>query len=138
MPGGGVLITSDDGGLSAATAIAPRLEAYAWRGLFFLTTDRFGVPGFVSEDQVRALWARGHVIGSHTRSHPRRLSSESRATIGAEWRDSVGALSEIVGDQVITASVPNGAFDDEVAQAAADAGIRWLFTSDPTRVVKIP
>ena len=133
-PHGGVLLTFDDGGVSAATRIAPRLEAHAWRGLFFITTDRIGTPGFVSEDQVRALWARGHVIGSHTRSHPRRLSSESRATIGSEWRESVGVLSEIVGEHVITASVPNGAFDNEVAQAAADAGIRWLFTSDPTRV----
>ena len=115
-PDGGVLFTFDDGGVSAATRSAPRLEAYAWRGLFFVTTDRIGTPGFVSEDQVRTLWARGHVIGSHTRSRLRRLSSESRATIGAEWRKSVGALSEIVGDQVITASVPNGAFDDEVAK----------------------
>ena len=39
-----------------------------------------------------------------------------------------------VSQDMITASVPNGAFDDRVAKAAADAGIRWLFTSDPTRV----
>ncbi len=134
VPNEGTLLTFDDGGVSAATRIAPMLEAHGWRGLFFVTTDRIGTPGFVAEDQVRDLWARGHVIGSHTRSHPRRLSSEPRATIDAEWRESVGVLSEIVGDRVITASVPNGAFGDEVAQAAAAAGIRWLFTSDPTRV----
>ena len=134
VPNGGVLLTFDDGGVSAATRIAPMLEAHKWHGLFFVTTDRIGTPGFVSEDQVRALWARGHVVGSHTRSHPIRLSSEPRASIDAEWRESVGVLSEIVGDRVITASVPNGAFDNEVVQAAVDAGIRWLFTSDPTRV----
>ena len=72
---GGWLLTFDDGGVSAVTRIADRLEERQLRGVFFITTDRVGTPGFLSVAQVRDLGARGHVIGSHSRSHPRTLSA---------------------------------------------------------------
>src|SRR5215471_17775111 len=57
-----VLLTFDDGGVSFHTPVASLLEAYGWRGHFFVTTDRIGTPGFLSEDQIRDLYRRGHLI----------------------------------------------------------------------------
>jgi len=42
-------------------------------------------------------------------------------------------LEEILGAEVRAASVPGGDFAPQVAEAAAQAGIATLFTSEPTR-----
>jgi peptidoglycan/xylan/chitin deacetylase (PgdA/CDA1 family) len=129
----GWLLTFDDGGASAITQVADRLEARRWRGTFFVTTDRVGTPGFLTAAQVRELATRGHVIGSHSRSHPRRMSACARGDVRSEWRESVAVLAEMTGVPVVHASVPNGEFNRMVGEEASAAGIRVLFTSNPTR-----
>ena len=126
------LFTFDDGGVSALSEIAPRLEAHGWAGHFFVTTDRIGTRGFLSESDIRELGARGHVVGSHTCSHPVRMSACSPDRLAREWSDSVARLSDILGTEVTTASVPGGYHSQVVAETAASAGIRTLFTSEPT------
>jgi hypothetical protein len=49
-----------------------------------------------------------------------------------EWRRSVGLLTDVIGEQVYTASVPGGFYREFVAQAAAETGLKALFTSTPT------
>ena len=49
-----------------------------------------------------------------------------------EWTTSVKVLSELLGEQVIVASVPGGHYSKEVARAASRAGIKVLFNSEPT------
>lgn len=53
-----------------------------------------------------------------------------------EWRESAGILSGILGEPVTVASVPGGYYSRKVAEAAAEAGIRALFTSEPTTRVQ--
>lgn len=125
-------ITFDDGGLSNATVIAGELERRGWRGWFFIATDFIDHPTFCSREQLRELHERGHVLGSHSCSHPERISSCNSSQLLDEWSRSCGVLSEITGQVVTTASVPGGFYSTEVAQAAARAGIRLLFTSEPT------
>jgi len=127
-----VLLTFDDGGRSALTEIAPRLEALGWRGHFFMTTSRIDAPGFLCSSDLRELHARGHVIGSHSHSHPVRMSACTVDALRREWTESVAVLSGVLGTDVLTASVPGGYFSREVAETAANAGVRVLFTSEPT------
>jgi peptidoglycan/xylan/chitin deacetylase (PgdA/CDA1 family) len=54
-----------------------------------------------------------------------------------EWTRSVEKLSSIIGEPVRTASVPGGSFSRQVAAAAAEAGVRVLFTSRPTGRVHV-
>lgn len=126
------LITFDDGGVSAYTEIAGRLEALGWRGHFFVTTGYIGQHGFLQPAQIRELHARGHVIGSHSHTHPLRMAQCSRAQMQTEWRTSVTRLSDLLGEAVTVASVPGGLYARPVAETAAEAGIRTLFTSEPT------
>ncbi len=125
-------ITFDDGGVSFATVIARELERRNWRGWFFITTDFIGTPSFCTRDQLRDLHRRGHVIGSHSCSHPERISNCSRMQIQDEWSRSCAMLADIVGESITTASVPGGFYSTEVARAAARAGIKLLFNSEPT------
>jgi peptidoglycan/xylan/chitin deacetylase (PgdA/CDA1 family) len=131
-----LLLTFDDGGVSAATVIADELERRGWRGYFFITVDYLGRPGFVSREQVRDLARRGHGIGSHSCSHPARMSSCPRPHLLDEWRRSREVLSEILDESVTTASVPGGYYSRAVAETAAEAGYRYLFNSEPTTRVR--
>jgi peptidoglycan/xylan/chitin deacetylase (PgdA/CDA1 family) len=130
--GGPVLLTFDDGGESSHHPIADLLESHGWHGHFFITTDRIGTAGFLSEGQLRELRGRGHTIGSHSRSHPTRMAVLSRAELDREWRESTARLGGVLGEAVKTASVPGGYYAREVGESAAAAGIETLFTSEPT------
>jgi peptidoglycan/xylan/chitin deacetylase (PgdA/CDA1 family) len=126
-----LLLTFDDGGVSAHEHIAGLLEAYGWRGHFFVTADWIGRNGFLNPAQIRDLQARGHFMGSHSCSHPPRMSYCTRRQLHREWNDSIAVLSEILGRKVDLASVPGGYYDRNVAEEAAEAGINTLFTSEP-------
>jgi peptidoglycan/xylan/chitin deacetylase (PgdA/CDA1 family) len=137
-PAPSVYFTFDDGGTSAATIIGPMLERFGWRGHFFVTTDRIGTPAFLTADRMQDLVARGHVIGSHSCSHPSLMARCSDLQLRDEWRRSAEVLQEILRVPTLTASVPGGLYSPRVARAAAKAGIRALFTSQPiTRTARV-
>lgn len=125
------LLTFDDGGVSAYTEIADRLEEKNWRGHFLIATGFISRRGFLSSEQIRELRRRGHVIGTHSDSHPLRMAACSWEQLVREWSTSVAKLSDILGEQVKIASVPGGHYSRRVAEAAARAGISALFTSEP-------
>jgi|SRR5215470_4066789 len=131
-----VLITFDDGGVSAATIVAEMLESRGWRGHFLVTTDFIGKSGFLEPSQICDLSSRGHVIGSHTCSHPTRMAACSTKQLDREWRESLARLQDIMGSPVEVASVPGGYYAEHVAKTAAAAGIRHLFTSEPVTSVR--
>ena len=129
-----VLLTFDDGGKSAMY-IADRLALRQWRAHFFITTNYIDSKGFVSSQDIRELAARGHVIGSHTCSHPMPIWDCPPEQLQKEWSNSRARLEDILGDHVVCASVPGGFYSRAVASAAAAAGNRILFTSEPVRSV---
>ena len=101
------LLTFDDGGASAVW-IGENLAQRDWRGHFFITVDWIGKPGFVDKDGIRGLESMGHVIGSHSCSHPEQMARCSRDELLYEWGRSTEVLSEIIGRPVDLASVPGG------------------------------
>ncbi len=131
----GTAITFDDGGVSAMYA-ADALERFGLAGHFFVTTNYIGTRGFLQRNDIRALHARGHVVGSHSASHPLRMGHCSRPRLVDEWSRSCAVLEDIIGNPVVAASVPGGDFAPAVAEAAAHAGIARLFTSEPTATVR--
>jgi peptidoglycan/xylan/chitin deacetylase (PgdA/CDA1 family) len=129
------LLTFDDGG-SSALAIGERLAERGWRGHFFVTVDYIATPGFLGADAMRRLSELGHVIGSHSCSHPERMSRCTWEELLHEWGRSTEVLTEILGRPVTTASVPAGQYGTNVARAAAAAGVQALFTSEPVLKVR--
>jgi peptidoglycan/xylan/chitin deacetylase (PgdA/CDA1 family) len=127
-----LFLTFDDGALSSYTCVAGELEKRGWRGHFFVTTDWIGRAGFMDAAQIRSLHARGHVIGSHSCSHPARMSKLNWNELLREWKESCAILSEILQEPVVTASVADGYYSRKVGRAAAEAGIQVLFTSEPS------
>jgi peptidoglycan/xylan/chitin deacetylase (PgdA/CDA1 family) len=125
------VLTFDDGGASAMRA-ADALERHRFVGHFFITANYIGTRGFVTAQNLRELGGRGHVVGSHSCSHPLRMGHCAWAQLLDEWTRSRSILSDILGEDVTVASVPGGDFAPQVAEAAARAGFTRLFTSEPT------
>jgi peptidoglycan/xylan/chitin deacetylase (PgdA/CDA1 family) len=132
-----VFLTFDDGELGAYRYVADELEEHGWRGHFFITTNWIAQTGFLDRNQIRELRGRGHVIGSHTCSHPARMSHLGADELAKEWLESCAILSDILGEQVKVASVPDGYFSRKVGKTAATAGIEVLFTSEPTMATAV-
>lgn len=134
--GDGVLLTFDDGGASATT-IGRMLAERGWCAHLFITTDQLGQRGFLGREEVADL-AKHHVIGSHSASHPTRMSRLTGVQLREEWRRSTGILGDLLGNRVSVASVPGGYYSRRVAEAADEAGIEFLFTSEPvTRIERV-
>jgi peptidoglycan/xylan/chitin deacetylase (PgdA/CDA1 family) len=99
--GAALIITFDDGYQGNATVAAPILERHGVRACFFVTTQFIGtdfVPWWdrdkkidtrwMTWDQVRALRAAGHEIGSHTVTH-----ANLGVTVGEEARREISGGS---------------------------------------------
>lgn len=125
-----ILLTFDDGGRSAGDTIAPMLTARGWRGHFFVTTDRIDTAGFLTRAEIAALHSAGHVVGSHSHSHPV-MTRLSDAEIADEWRRSKTILEDTLGAAVTTLSVPTGYYEERVGRIAVGLGYRHVFTSEP-------
>lgn len=123
--------TFDDGG-SSAVAAATLLEGYGWRGHFFIPSAFIGHPGFLGADDLRSLADRGHVVGSHSHSHPTYMGRLDPPTIEREWAESRARLGDVLGEPPLVASLPGGFLSRSVLSGAARAGYRMLMTSEPS------
>ena len=94
-------LTFDDGGISHYTVAAGRLESRGWRGHFFVTTGMIGRRGFLDSRQIRELRSHGHVIGTHSMSHPGRFARSGWQAMVHEWRESRKMLSDLLGEEII-------------------------------------
>lgn len=128
--GDSVLLTFDDGGQSQV-AIGAMLAERGWRAHIFMVSDRIGTRGFLGRDELRRLHSDGHIIGSHSATHPPMMSAMSPSQIRMEWDRSIGTLQDIIGAPVRVAAVPGGYFNTSVAEGASEAGIDVLFNSEP-------
>jgi peptidoglycan/xylan/chitin deacetylase (PgdA/CDA1 family) len=128
-------ITFDDGG-SSSVAIGEELARRGWRGHFFVVSSRVGTPGFLDGDGIRALTGMGHLIGTHSVSHPLRMSALTWSDLIEEWTRSASELTELVGEPVTLGAVPGGYYSRRVARAAAACGLTALFNSEPVRAVR--
>lgn len=126
-----IVFTFDDGGLSFYTIIAPILEEYDWRGVFFFSTKYIGTEGFMTSSQIADLHQRGHIIGSHSHHH-RVLTEFSLEEVKMEIGQSVSILSEIIGEHITTISIPNGCYSRAILDIALKDGLKTIYTSKPT------
>lgn len=130
IPGRHHLLTFDDGGQSAVAA-ADELARRGWRGHFFVVTRLIGTRGFLTVAAVRYLHSCGHLIGSHSHTHPDIFRDQPHTRMYEEWRVSADILAQLLGESCVAGSVPGGDISRAVMESAADAGLRYLFTSEP-------
>jgi peptidoglycan/xylan/chitin deacetylase (PgdA/CDA1 family) len=129
-PGRHIMLTFDDGGKSAMLA-AEALARYGWLAHFFVVTQRIGDRHFLAAPDIRELSRAGHLIGSHSHTHPDIFPDLTPARMAEEWRVSIDILENLVGERCLAASIPGGDSSPAVLESAAARGFRYLFTSEP-------
>jgi peptidoglycan/xylan/chitin deacetylase (PgdA/CDA1 family) len=129
-PGRHLLLTFDDGGKSALR-VGEELSRRGWRGHFFISTSLIGRRTFLNPGEVRHLRQCGHVVGSHSHTHPNIYRELEWEQMVVEWRQSSDMLAQILGEPCLAGSVPGGEISDSVLRSADRAGLRFLFTSEP-------
>lgn len=125
-----LVLTFDDGGRSASR-ISDELVRRGWRGHFLVVTGLSGQPTFLDRAGVLALRRAGHVVGSHSHSHPEVFRRLSMSAMLEQWRTSCDRLAQWLGEGCAVASVPGGEISDAVLESAQRSGIEYLFTSEP-------
>jgi peptidoglycan/xylan/chitin deacetylase (PgdA/CDA1 family) len=124
-----VCFTFDDGLEENHSVLAPVLERFNTRGIFFINPDFLGLTGdaaesvlrsnylvdfsknFLTSEQVSELASSGHVIGSHTASHGR-VSEMNEAMIRFELNKSKAAIEAISKQTCSSFAYPFGGLND--------------------------
>lgn len=130
-----ISITFDDGGISNRKS-AQMLDEIGVKGIFFIVTDRIGTPGFMGEDDIRQLHQSGHIIGSHSHTHPNVFKSLTEAEMLFQWSKSKEILENILGEKVSICSIPGGDASILAYQTALASGYSILFDSEPIDVLR--
>jgi peptidoglycan/xylan/chitin deacetylase (PgdA/CDA1 family) len=129
-PGRYLLLTFDDGGKSALY-IAEELTRRGWTGHFFIVTSRVGTHGFLRASEIRVIQSLGHVVGSHSHTHPDIFREQSLGEMLSQWHVSADILQQMLGEPCLAASVPGGHISPLVLRSTAIAGFRFVFTCEP-------
>jgi peptidoglycan/xylan/chitin deacetylase (PgdA/CDA1 family) len=75
-------------------------------------------------DQAKAIVAAGHLVGSHSDSHPH-FCSLSNDQIAAELKAAEDAIVTAGGQKPVYFRAPFGEYDDRVVQKLRDSGYRY-------------
>jgi len=123
----GFLVTFDDGTVDHFLTATPVLERNGLRGVFFVSTECVGKPGYLSVAQCRELVARGHAVESHSHDHEilTRFSPEESQR---QLTESRRRLKEWGLGQWDLFAPPGGYFDHSLMQTAKSSGYSALRT----------
>jgi len=121
-------LTIDDGNASDVEIAMPALIHAGMTATFFIPSDRVGTRHYLSEYDIRTLYAAGMEIGSHGCTHLR-WTTVSDAEIARDVTDSIERLSAIIGAPVRSVAVPYGACDRRVLRTLQRLGLQRVYTS---------
>lgn len=107
-----VSITFDDGKLTSYLNGAQQLDAYGFKGTYYVNPGLFGTAGYMKQENAFDLLNRGHQIGSHTNTHID-LTSFTPDDVVRELDTSNQAVHAL-GVQIIDFASPYGKQDDAI------------------------
>ncbi len=125
-----VIITFDDGWRGAFETAIPMLQEFGFKATFFITQDFVGRQGFCDQALILKAANAGMEVGVHGRTH-RMLSSCSREEISWEISSCKEFLVSLLQQQIVSASMPGGDWNEVIASCAKEAGLKMLCTSKP-------
>jgi len=125
-----VALTFDDGYTDFLERALPVLERHGMTSTLYVVAGRMGGANdwdsgpqldVMTADQVRAVAAAGHEVGSHTMTHAR-LAGADPGTLAEEVDGSRRVLQDALQAPVASFCYPYGAYDTAAADAVQAAG----------------
>jgi peptidoglycan/xylan/chitin deacetylase (PgdA/CDA1 family) len=131
-----VCLTVDDAGKGNYEYMLPAFEKYGLKATIFVPTQFISKGGntstYMTSQQIRAFSDLGHIIGSHSHSHPANISLLSESEMKDEWEKSKQILEDITGKEVLSCSIPGGFYSNEQWKILRNLGYTKVFNSVPT------
>jgi peptidoglycan/xylan/chitin deacetylase (PgdA/CDA1 family) len=127
---GMVSITFDDGERATFINAAPMLDAAGLKSTNYIISGLVHSSGAVGIPEILDLQARGHEIGSHTRTHPD-LTKLTPEQLRSELAGSRQDLHNLGVVSVQTFAYPWGRYNDAVIKSVRDAGYSSARTASP-------
>lgn len=121
-------ITFDDGNATDFDIAFGKLLDAGMTASFFIPSDRIGTPGYLDEEQIRAMHEAGMEIGSHGAAHLNWIES-SDGEIARDVTVSVERLSAIIEAPVRSVAIPYGYCDRRVLAVLRRLGIGRAYSS---------
>jgi peptidoglycan/xylan/chitin deacetylase (PgdA/CDA1 family) len=127
-PRSGPLFTASfDDGHEDDLVTAERFAKAGARATFYVALNAPDAPE-ISAASLRRLRALGMEVGSHTARH-RLLTGRPYDDVLRDLVDGRRGVEDLIGEPVTALSYPEGACDDGVARAAAEAGFKTARTT---------
>ena len=130
VEGNSMSLTFDDGWRGAFNIGLPILEDFGFKCTYFITKDFIGSRGFIDEEGIIRASEAGMEIGVHGTTH-RMLSNCSNDEIVWEFSNCKKYLESLTGQNIISASMPGGDWNKNIASCVKRAGFKNLCSSEP-------
>jgi peptidoglycan/xylan/chitin deacetylase (PgdA/CDA1 family) len=127
--GSNVCITFDDGCETDLIAAAPVLREFGFHAIFYVSSGRLGLPGYMTPDQLRALDSEGFEIGCHSMTHAY-LPDLAEHDLKREILDAKNQTEQILGHAIEHFSCPGGRYDERTLAMARQAGFVTVANSE--------
>ena len=117
------VLTFDDGYFDIYKNAFPVLKKFGFSATVFVVVKPVedGVPGYLSWQQMRELTQNQFTFGSHTLTHPR-LPSLDTKTIGRELDESKKVIEDRLGGPVDLLAYPYGESNEDIQDMAYKTG----------------
>ena len=127
-----VRLTIDDGG-GSSLEIAKLLKQKNIKAFFFIATNYIGKKGYLNKKEIVEIYKMGHVIGSHSHTHPNPFCELQNETINQEVLLSKNILENIIDNKVDTFSVPGGEIRRNTLNLLCNKnlGLKEIYISTP-------
>ena len=127
-----VRVTIDDGG-SSCMHLGELLAEKNIKAHFFIVSSLLNTKGFINHSGLKTLNNLGHIIGSHSHTHPGPFCELSYEQILDEVKISKSIIEDCIGKEVNSFSVPGGEVRLENLQQLSDKrlGLQEIYTSLP-------
>ena len=125
-----IVISFDDGNFSDFCHAFSILKKYNYIGVFFITVDWVGKPGYVSWNNLFEMKNAGMSIQSHSMTH-RFLSDLKNSDLKKELRDSKLTRENHLNCSVDFISIPGGFGSKSVTEMVKLESYRGICTSVP-------
>jgi len=120
LPPKPIILTFDDGSETVFTNAFPILQKYNFTGSAYIVYNYVGINAYMNAEQIRALYAAGWEIGSHSLSHVDLTVRTDRQS--DEIVDSRAKLQNLLGLPIQTFAYPFGAYDKDALHYVHFAG----------------
>jgi peptidoglycan/xylan/chitin deacetylase (PgdA/CDA1 family) len=126
LPKNPIIITFDDGRKDQYDIGSKILDEYHFKGVFFIMTVAIGKHHYMSQNEIKDLSTKGHIIGCHTWDHHKVTHYKNKDWL-LQLSKPKKQLEKITQKPVTCFAYPYGVWNHEAADSLKNYGFTTAF-----------